>query len=98
MCFLRHVDFIPSRRGGHAQVRRSYGLTSYPDELKSKIYLLKHFEKYMMDRLYGEYEYNFTDLERTQGMDYVDTYLRMKQVIVFKLSHDVLQVRLGFSA
>ena len=46
----------------------------------------------MLERLYGEYSYTYQDLERTQGMDYVQNYLRMKQVIVFKLSHDVVQV------
>ena len=48
----------------------------------------------MMDRLYGEYDYVFQDLERRKGMDYVVTSLRMKQVIVFKLSHEAIQVRL----
>jgi cell cycle serine/threonine-protein kinase CDC5/MSD2 len=46
-----------------------------------------------MDRLYGEYEYTFQDVQRTRGMHFVQKYLRMKHVIVFKLSHDVLQVR-----
>src|SRR5690606_27168325 len=30
--------------------------------------------------------------ERTRGMEWVQKYLRMKHVIVFKMSHDVLQV------
>lgn len=47
-----------------------------------------------MDRLYGQYPYTFEDLERSKGMDFVQKYLRMKHVIVFKLSHDVLQVSL----
>jgi hypothetical protein len=47
-----------------------------------------------MDRLYGEYEYTFEDQGRTKGMEWVQKYLRMKHVIVFKLSHDVLQVRI----
>ena len=45
-----------------------------------------------MDRLYGEYDYTFEDTERTKGMEWVQKYLRMKHVIVFKMSHDVLQV------
>jgi hypothetical protein len=65
----------------------------YPEELKSKVYLLKHFERYIMDRLYGEYEYTFEDVGRTKDMEWVQKYLRMKHVIVFKLSHNVLQVR-----
>lgn len=45
-----------------------------------------------MDRLYGDYSYTFEDTERAKGMDFVQKYLRMKHVIVFKMSHDVLQV------
>lgn len=48
-----------------------------------------------MDRLYGEYNYTFEDVARTNGMDFVQKYLRMKHVIVFKMSHDALQVSLG---
>ena len=69
----------------------------YPEELKSKVYLLKHFERYIMDRLYGEYDYTFEDVNREKGMEWVQKYLRMKHVIVFKLSHDVLQVKQSFS-
>ncbi|KAI0314348.1 Pkinase-domain-containing protein [Amylostereum chailletii] len=86
-----HFDYISSRRHGSVYVRKSHTVSEYPDELKSKVYLLKHFERYIMDRLYGEYGYTFEDLDRTKGMDFVQKYLRMKNVIVFKLSHDVLQ-------
>ena len=74
-------------------MRKSYTVEVYPEDLKSKVYLLKHFEKYIMDRLYGEYDYTFEDVSREKGMEWVQKYLRMKNVIVFKLSHDVLQVR-----
>lgn len=67
-------------------------MTEFPEDLKNKVYLLKHFERYIMDRLYGDYEYTFEDTERTKGMNFVQKYLRMKHVIVFKMSHDVLQV------
>jgi len=75
-------------------VRKNYTVGDYPEELKSKVYLLKHFEGYIMGKLYGDYEYTFLDLQRTKGMQFVQKYLRMKHVIVFKLSHDVLQVAL----
>lgn len=61
--------------------------------MKSKVYLLKHFERYIMDRLYGEYPFTYEDIEKTQGMDFVQKYIRLKHVIVFKLSNDSLQVR-----
>ena len=92
----RHFDYISARKHGAAFVRKSYTVEVYPEDLKSKVYLLKHFERYIMDRLYGEYEYTFEDVGRKTGMEWVQKYLRMKHVIVFKLSHDVLQVRLRF--
>jgi len=45
----------------------------------------------MLERLYGSHDYTYTDEARTQGMDFVQKYLRMKHVIVFKMSHDVVQ-------
>ncbi|TDL22776.1 Pkinase-domain-containing protein [Rickenella mellea] len=86
-----HLDYMTSHRSGSVYVRKNHTVSEYPDELKSKVYLLKHFERYIMDRLYGEYPYTFEDTGRTKGMEFVQKYLRMKHVIVFKLSHDVLQ-------
>jgi cell cycle serine/threonine-protein kinase CDC5/MSD2 len=74
-------------------VRKSYTVTVYPDELKSKVHLLKHFERYMMDRLYGDHKWCYKAMEKQQGMEFVQKYLRMKHVILFKMSHDCLQVR-----
>lgn len=91
-----NLDYISSRRGGTIYVRKNHTMRDHPEELKSKVYLLRHFEKYMMERLYGDPEYAFEDLERTKGLDFVQKYLRMKHVIVFKMSHDILQVSLLF--
>lgn len=44
-------------------------------------------------KLYGDYEYTSLALQRTKCMHFLQKYLRMKLVIVFKLSNDVLQVR-----
>ncbi|KAF5375726.1 hypothetical protein D9615_009350 [Tricholomella constricta] len=87
----QHLDYISSRRQGTVYVRKSHTVDNYPEELKSKVYLLKHFEWYIMEKLWGEYDYTFEDVDRTRGMEWVQKYLRMKHVIVFKLSHDVLQ-------
>jgi cell cycle serine/threonine-protein kinase CDC5/MSD2 len=87
-----NFDYITSRRAGTVYVRKSYTVAAYPEDIKTKVSLVKHFEKYIMDRLYGDYEWCFEDLERTRGMNFVQKYLRMKHVIVFKLSHDCLQV------
>jgi len=86
-----HFDYISSRRSGTVYVRKSHTFSAYPDDLKSKVYLLKHFERYIMDRLYVDYSWCFEDVAREKGMDFVQKYLRMKHVIVFKMSHDCLQ-------
>ena len=90
----RHFDYISSRRQGAVYVRKNYTVSEYPEDLKNKVYLLKHFEKYIMDKLYGDHDYIFEDRERTHGMAFVQKYLRMKQIIIFKLSNDVIQVSL----
>lgn len=90
--FVSHFDYVSARKHGAVYVRKGYTVSEYPEDLKTKVYLLKHFERYIMDRLYGDYQYTFEDTERTKGMDFVQKYLRMKHVIVFKMSHDVLQV------
>ncbi|KAJ7228871.1 Pkinase-domain-containing protein [Mycena pura] len=69
----------------------SYTADSYPSSLKSKVYLLKHFERYIMERLFADYPYTYEDTERKKGMDWVVKYLRMKHVIVFLMSHGALQ-------
>ncbi|KAI9433708.1 hypothetical protein H4582DRAFT_2060681 [Lactarius indigo] len=61
----RHFNYISSRHQGMVYVRRNHTVVDYPEELKSKVYLLKHFEGYIMGKLYGDYEYTFTDLQRT---------------------------------
>jgi hypothetical protein len=48
---------MSSRRQGTAYVGNNYTVANYPEELKSKVYLLKHFESYIMGKLYGDYDY-----------------------------------------
>ncbi|KAK7685405.1 hypothetical protein QCA50_011268 [Cerrena zonata] len=86
-----HFDYVSSRRQGSVYVRKNYTVSEFPEDLKSKVYLLKHFAKYIMDRLYGEHDYTYEDRQRVKGMDFVQKYLRMKHVIVFKMTNDVLQ-------
>ena len=89
---ISHFEYVVSRHGGAAYARKNFNVNEYPEDLKSKVYLLKHFEKYIMERLYGDYSFTFEDIQRTKGLDFVQKYLRMKHVIVFKLSHGVIQV------
>jgi cell cycle serine/threonine-protein kinase CDC5/MSD2 len=37
-------------------------LYCYPEEPENKAYLLKHFEGYIIGKLYCDYEYTFLDL------------------------------------
>ena len=53
---------------------------------------MNSFEGYMMDRLYGDAEYTYVDETLTTGMVFVTRYLRMRHVLLFRLSNDVLQV------
>jgi len=55
------------------------------------MYLLNHFESYIMNRLYGDYDYTYEDHRKLTGMDFVQKYLRMKHVVVFMMSSDVIQ-------
>ncbi|KAH6908421.1 hypothetical protein BKA70DRAFT_1427019 [Coprinopsis sp. MPI-PUGE-AT-0042] len=87
-----HFDHITSRRHRTIYMRNSHTSTFYPEELKSKVYLLKPFKKCIVEWLYGEYDYTFKHTERAKGIEWVQKCLRMKHVIVFKLRHHVLQV------
>nr|XP_019014240.1 PLK/PLK1 protein kinase [Kwoniella pini CBS 10737]OCF53021.1 PLK/PLK1 protein kinase [Kwoniella pini CBS 10737] len=71
--------------------RRSQGIENYPSDLKNKVYLLKHFESYMLDKLFLEQPYTYDDVNLKTGMVFIVKYLRMKHVILFRLSNDVLQ-------
>ncbi|THH31055.1 hypothetical protein EUX98_g3134 [Antrodiella citrinella] len=86
-----HFDYVTSRRQGIVYVRKNYTISQYPDEIKSKVFLLKYFEQYIMDRLYNATDYTFEDVDCTRGMAFVQKYLRIKHVVLFKMSHDVLQ-------
>ncbi|KAG8948762.1 Cell cycle serine/threonine-protein kinase cdc5/MSD2 [Tulasnella sp. 424] len=88
-----NLDYISSRRAGSVYVRKHFGVSAeqHPEELTSKVYLLKHFEAYMMERLYGNHSFCWDDTDRAEGMDFVQKYFRMKNVIVFKLSNEAIQ-------
>ena len=92
--FDRYFDHIHAASTGDQfqGVSRNYPVDEYPRELNNKVYLLKHFESYMLDRLLGDHSYTYEDRTLTRGMVFVTRYLRMKHVIVFRLSNDVLQV------
>ena len=92
--YFDHVE--PSPSGDHLKgTVRNYGIHSQPPELENKVYLLRNFESYMMTRLYGDQDFLYEDTGLTKGMVFVSRYLRMKHVILFRLSNDLLQVSLS---
>ncbi|RXK34972.1 PLK/PLK1 protein kinase [Tremella mesenterica] len=87
----KYFDHISPSSDGLTAMRANYPVDGHPRDLANKVYLLKSFEGYMLKRLYGEHSYAFEDLDLTRGMVYVTRYLRMKHVILFRLSNEVLQ-------
>jgi polo-like kinase 1 len=81
-----YFDHIaPAGTGDLVQgVRKNYSIEGYPRDLSNKVYLLRHFESYMLDRLFGDQPYTYEDKALTKGMVFVTRYLRMKHVIVFR--------------
>ncbi|KAK4705480.1 hypothetical protein P7C70_g731, partial [Phenoliferia sp. Uapishka_3] len=86
-----HFDYTSNRKG-NVYSRRHYTTKNHPDDLERKTYLLKYFEDYMSKTLLREVDWTFVDTARTQNMDFLVKYYRMKNAIVFKMSNDVLQV------
>jgi len=89
---FRNLEYIIPGKREIPPVRKNYLVTDHPEKLKTKMYLMKHFEKYMLDRLYGDYEYTYQDLQRIKELDYVNRYFRDKHVTSFQMSHGVFQV------
>ena len=90
--YYSHLDYVAPRRHGAVYVRKNHSADDVPEELAEKMYLLNHFESYIMNRLYGDYDYTYEDHLKTAGMEFVQKYLRMKHVVVFMMSSDVIQV------
>lgn len=92
----RHFDHVqPSSSGDPNSARReTYDVDQAPRDMRNKLFLVRHFETYMLERLLRQEPYVYSDVEMTSGMVYVTKFLRMKHVIVFRLSNDVLQASL----
>lgn len=82
----RHADYVDERARCV-----NFALSSPPEHLTNKIFLLHKFEGYMLSRLCGTYDYTFEDVARTSRLVYVEKYLRTKNVILFRLSNGILQ-------
>lgn len=89
----QHVEYLGPPTDSRVQERRNFEAESYPSELKTKVFLLHHFENYMLGKLLSEQPYTYVDTKLNKGMVYIERYLRMKHVILFRLSNRILQVR-----
>ncbi|KAN0127755.1 hypothetical protein V8E53_014415, partial [Lactarius tabidus] len=78
----QHFDYISSRRQGTVYVRKGCIVADYPEELKSKVYLLKHFETSWANYRLRIYVPRSADMQRTKYMYFVQKYLCMKHVIL----------------
>lgn len=88
----KHFDYIHPSAEQLNGYRENHRVDATPDELQNKVYLTQHFQSYILARLTGEYEFLYNNVELKTGMVYISKYLRMKHVIVFRLSNDVIQV------
>lgn len=93
LCPLRRFDYLSGRKGATYN-RKNFDIQSFPEDLDRKVYLMTYFEDYMTKTLERDVEWVFSDASRSRNMDFLVKYYRMKNAIVFKLSNDVLQVRL----
>lgn len=94
---FRTLDYIvPSNDAADStsHSRQGYRVDQIPDDeqVQEKVYLLDHFEQYMANKLYTGQSFTYEDLELQHGMVFLAKYWRMKYVIAFRLSNDVLQV------
>ncbi|KAL1412064.1 Cell cycle serine/threonine-protein kinase cdc5/MSD2 [Vanrija albida] len=87
----QHVEYLGPPSEGRVQERRNFEVESYPSEVKTKVFLLHHFENYMLGKLLSEQPYTYVDSKLNKGMVYIERYLRMKHVILFRLSNRILQ-------
>jgi hypothetical protein len=69
-------------------------MNKVPDDehFQERLYLLSHFEQYMLNKLNGMTEYNYKDEQLRTGMVFLTKYWRMKQVIAFRLCNESFQV------
>ncbi|THV04760.1 Pkinase-domain-containing protein [Dendrothele bispora CBS 962.96] len=86
----QHCDYVTTRKNGSLDVCKSYKVDEAPEDIMKKVRVLKHTKGYIMEHLYNHFDYCFEG-KRTKGMICVQKYLRLKQVLVFQLSHNVAQ-------
>ncbi|KAJ3027347.1 UNVERIFIED_CONTAM: Cell cycle serine/threonine-protein kinase cdc5/MSD2 [Siphonaria sp. JEL0065] len=92
-----HIEYLYHESGaeGTRLHRAPHKMTTYPETLKKKITLLKHFGTYMQDNLYmgveGDQE-NATP--KRSDLTFLTKYLKTKHGVIFRLSNHVVQINL----
>jgi hypothetical protein len=92
-------DALSTKLRGETVVE-TYTLTKYPDSLKKKVTLLKHFRNYLLQQqIYDgvedypiELSNNVIDGQLSVGLVYVKKWVRTKHAILFSLSNRTIQV------
>ncbi|KZT62577.1 kinase-like protein [Calocera cornea HHB12733] len=60
-------------------------------DLSTKVTLLRAFKEYIYKELYRKQAYTYVDMDKQDGMDFVQKWLRANNVVMFKLSNDAIQ-------
>lgn len=94
---LEDEGCTPSKRRGEMTIE-TYTVESYPEPLKKKVTLLKHFRNYLMQQESNEDDnHNRVQPEKESGvvnqdLVYVKKWVRTKHAILFSLSNRTIQV------
>jgi len=71
--------------------KHSYTVHEFPDNLKKKVTLLKHFKQALETKISHE-ESSLSKSQRVKELVYVKKWLKTKHALVLKLSNKVMQV------
>ncbi|RKP11554.1 hypothetical protein BJ684DRAFT_21869 [Piptocephalis cylindrospora] len=90
---LRHLEYLKSsRENGSNLLKRSTHTTDHcPGELGKKMAILAYFTRFMGDNLLLDRSIAFSDVNRTEKMDFISSFFRVRDAAVFRLSNRVLQ-------
>jgi polo-like kinase 1 len=102
----KSFDYITRRTQERPEQRNTYTFEDYPEELKKKVTLLRHFKNYMtadsLERRDGattgdtglpaELQSKIPQCSDSQGATYVKKWTRSRNAILFQLSNKVVQV------
>lgn len=90
---LHHLEYLsPSRGNSNGPLKRSEFTTeNCPGELDKKLTILAYFIRFMGDNLLLDHSVAFSDVNRREKMDFISSFVRVRDAAVFRLSNRVLQ-------